>query len=178
VHKLASRKTGAVRVVAPSRGHLSATHLTRAAVIADCTDIHELLAPYAERGLVLPRTLEDIERAIADYVVVVDPHDRLAACAALVEYSPSLAEVASVAVTPAAQGTGLGTLAVRGVEAMARRRGVQSLFALSLAERFFESLDYERAPVSDFPEKLARYEALQSSGIPVIPKACFQKQLT
>ncbi|MGQ0647461.1 MAG: GNAT family N-acetyltransferase [Gemmatimonadaceae bacterium] len=143
----------------------------------DSADIHQLVAAHADRGLLLPRTLQEIESAIGDYVVVVDTHGRVQACAALVEYSPSLGEVASVAVSTDVQGRGLGSLAVRSVEEVARRRGVGELFALSLAERFFESLGYDAVPLASFPEKVARYDALAKRGVAIRPKACFRRSL-
>ena len=142
---------------------------------ADSDDIHALIGAYVPQGLLLPRTTEEVAASIGDYVVVVDGNGRVEACAALVEYSPSLGEVASVAVAPGAQGKGLGGLAVRSIETLARQRGIRELFALSLAERFFESLDYEPARVESFPEKVARYAALDRRGVRVIPKACFRK---
>lgn len=144
--------------------------------MADVDEIHSLVATNAARGLVLPRSALDIAEAIGDYVVVTEAHGRILACAALQEYSPSLAEVASVVVADDAMGSGLGSIAVRGVEALARRRGVDELFALTLADRFFESLGYERTMLTRYPEKLARYEALALEGVTIRPKSCFRKR--
>ncbi len=149
----------------------------RSASVADSADIHYLTQLFVAEGLLLPRTVEEIEANVTDYVVVVDSHDRVRACAALSEYSPSLAEVTSVAVAPDAQGLGLGTLAVRGAEAMARDRGVGEVFALSLASAFFESLGYQAAALTDYPEKLARYESLSARGVQIKAKPCFRKRL-
>jgi N-acetylglutamate synthase-like GNAT family acetyltransferase len=100
------------------------------------------------------------------------------ACAALSGYSPPLAEVSSVAVARSAQGRGLGTMAVRGVEALARKRGILELFAMTTAEAFFASLGYERSSVEQYPEKLARYELLRAAGVNVVERACYRKLLT
>jgi amino-acid N-acetyltransferase len=179
VHKVASRRSQpARRPRKPARTPLSATHAARSAVLADADDIQRLIAAFVDDGLMLPRSVEDVEAAIDDFVVVVDRHDRVQACAALHSYCPSLAEVASVAVDRGAQGMGLGTLAVRSVEAMARQREISELFALSLAEAFFESLGYEPVPLDRFPEKVARYEELAQRGVTVTPKTCFRKALT
>lgn len=178
MHKLASRRRPArQRQRQPGRTPLTATHVARGAVAGDAADIHALLSQFVEDGLLLPRSLAEVESAVGKYVVVVDAHERVQACASLVEYSPSLAEVASVAVAPEAQGLGLGSLAVRSVEAMARRRAIGEVFALSRAERFFESLGYDQAPLELFPEKVARYALLAERGVAVTPKACFRKAL-
>lgn len=149
----------------------------RGAVAADTGDLLELIAPFVAQGLLLPRTAEEIEGAISDYVVVVDAHGRVRACAALCEYSPSLAEVCSVAVAPDAQGLGLGSLVVQGVEAMARERDLDEVFALTLADGFFLSLGYEPTSVDAYPEKLSRYAELSARGVAVQPKRCFRKVL-
>jgi amino-acid N-acetyltransferase len=125
----------------------------------------------------LPRTLEQIAARIDSYVVATDVFGRVIACAALEEYSPSLAEVSSVAVAPSHHGKGLGSQVVLGVERLARARDIEELFALSLTDNFFLSLAYKPTTVSRYPEKLARYEELTKSGVEIVPKRCFQKTL-
>lgn len=174
MHKLARLPRTTPKPRSP-RPHLSATHVVRGAVAADVADIHQLVARHAESGVLLPRSEEDIAAAIDDYIVVTDGHGRVLACAALQEYSPSLGEVSSVAVAPEVQGAGLGSIAVRGVEGMARRRGIDELFALTLADGFFSSLGYERCAIARYPEKLARYEQLARRGVPIVPKSCYRK---
>ncbi len=149
----------------------------RRAVRADAGQILELVNPYAAQGLMLPRTLDQIASRIDNYVVAADAGGRVIACAALEEYSPSLAEVSSVAVAPAHHGNGLGTQVVLGVERLARSRDIEELFALSLTDQFFLSLSYKPTTISRYPEKLARYDALSRSGVDIVPKRCFQKTL-
>jgi amino-acid N-acetyltransferase len=151
--------------------------LARRAVRADATQILELVAQYAAQGLMLPRTLGQIAARIDNYVVVTDASGRVVACAALEEYSPSLAEVSSVAVAPSHHGKGLGSQVVLGIERLARARDIDELFALSLTDNFFLSLSYKPTTISRYPEKLARYETLTKSGVEIVPKRCFQKVL-
>ena len=115
---------------------------------ADAGQILELVNPYAAQGLMLPRTLDQIASRIDSYVVAADAGGRVIACAALEEYSPSLAEVSSVAVAPAHHGNGLGTQVVLGVERVARSRDIEELFALSLTDQFFLSLSYKPTTIS------------------------------
>ncbi|MFN8581571.1 MAG: GNAT family N-acetyltransferase [Gemmatimonadaceae bacterium] len=169
MHKLARRADPPGR-----HRRLSATHAVRAASPADAGYIHALISWFAGRAL-LPRTLDEVLVHIDSYVVCVDRHDRVCACAALIEYSPSLGEVAAVAVSPDAQGRGLGSLVVRGVEALARQRGIEELFAVSEAAGFFESLGYRRAALDRYPEKVARYAGIRRRGHRIRPKPCFRK---
>ena len=151
--------------------------MVRRALRGDAPQILELVAQYAAQGLMLTRTLDEIAARIDSYVVATDENRRVIACAALEEYSPSLAEVSSVAVAPAHHGEGLGSQVVLGIERLARSRDIEELFALSLTENFFLSLSYKPTTVSRYPEKLARYEALTRSGVEIVPKRCFQKVL-
>jgi amino-acid N-acetyltransferase len=112
-----------------------------------------------------------------DNYVVAASAGRVVACAALEEYSPSLAEVASVAVARSEHGKGLGTDVVLGIERLARARNIGEIFAMSLSDRFFLSLEYAPTSISRYPEKLARYDRLSSEGVGIVPKRCFQKTL-
>ena len=155
----------------------SARQVVRRATRADASQILELVSPYAAQGLMLPRTIDQIAARIDNYVVVTDGAGRVLACAALEEYSPSLAEVSSVAVAPSQHGKGLGTQVVLGVERLARARDIDEVFALSLTDKFFLSLGYKPCAVSRYPEKLARYDVLSKEGVEIVPKRCFQKSL-
>ena len=149
----------------------------RRAARGDTGSILELVSQYAAQGLMLARTFEEIASRIDNYVVVADADGRIVACAALEEYSPSLAEVSSVAVAPSHHGQGLGSQVVLGVERLARARDIEELFALSLTDNFFLSLSYKPTTISRYPEKLARYDTLSKSGVEIVPKRCFQKTL-
>jgi amino-acid N-acetyltransferase len=150
--------------------------LVRPASGADVDAILELVSAYAAEGLMLPRTREQVAMNIDNYVVA-SLSGRVVACAALEEYSPSLAEVSSVAVARSEHGKGLGTDVVLGVERLARTRDIAEIFALSLSDRFFLSMDYESTSISRYPEKLARYDRLSAQGVEIVPKRCFQKVL-
>jgi amino-acid N-acetyltransferase len=150
--------------------------VVRPAIRGDIDAILELVTSYAAEGLMLPRTREQVAMNIDNYVVATF-NGRVVACASLEEYSPSLAEVASVAVARSEHGKGLGTDVVLGVERLARSRDIGEIFALSLSDRFFLSLDYEPTSISRYPEKLVRYDKLSAQGVEIVPKRCFQKVL-
>jgi len=161
----------------PARASRRAVGRTRAARPADAAGIATLIGRFANDGTLLARSVREVAAHIDAFVVVTAGDGTVLACAALQEYSPSLAEVASVAVAPDAQGRGLGTRVVRAVERLARRRGHRELFALSLADHFFGSLGYQPALLARYPEKLARYAALTAAGTALVPKRCFRKRL-
>lgn len=122
----------------------------------DVMGVAALVNGYAAEAIMLYRSPESVRMALHDFIVAVDSADTVMACGALKEYSPSLAEVASVAVTREAHGLGLGTAIVAEVERLARKRGIDELFALTLTPRFFESAGYVIGDRALYPEKIRR----------------------
>lgn len=143
------------------------------------TDAHaiaELNNSFAEQHLMLYRAPETIALSFHEYLVAADERGRILACAALKEYSPSLAEVAAVAVSPLAQGLGLGRRMVEAVEQLARKRGVPEVFALTVAPGFFDALGYQRVDRARYPEKIRR-DCLGCTRRFACNETCFAKSL-
>lgn len=128
----------------------------RPACASDVPRIAALVNGYAAQAVMLPRSAESIALALEDFVVAADDHGRVVGCGALTQYSPSLGEVASVAVSPEAHGHGVGRAIVAAVERLARLRGVEDVFALTLTPGFFEAIGYGVDDRERFPEKLRR----------------------
>ena len=135
---------------------MSALEALEMATPADVAGIVALVNSYAAAQVMLPRTERSVALALADFIVARDDRGVVIACGALKEYSPSLAEVASVAVARDAHGQGLGRLVVEALERLARRRGIAELFALTLTLEFFARAGYEVADKSRYPEKVRR----------------------
>jgi amino-acid N-acetyltransferase len=130
--------------------------VVRRARRVDVAGVAALVAEWAARGLLLPRSAADVLASIHDYVVAVDPAGRVLACAAVREYAPSLAEVVSVAVSSAAQGGGLGARVVAAAEALAWVRGHAEVFAHTQNPSFFTAIGYECVDRGRYPEKRGR----------------------
>lgn len=130
--------------------------LIRPAREAEATEIARLNNLFADEHLMLRRTPEQVAMTIDDFVVAVDPRGRILGCGALKEYSPSVAEVAAIAVAKEAQGNGLGRDIVAAVESLAIKRGVLHVFALTLQPAFFEAIGYQRVDRARYPEKIRR----------------------
>ena len=122
----------------------------------DAVAISRLNNSFANEGQMLLRTPEMISLAIDDYIVAEGPAGEILACGALKEYSPSVAEIAAIAVSREAHGQGLGRAIVRRVEDLARMRGVYDVFALTLQPEFFSAIGYERVDRARYPEKIRR----------------------
>jgi amino-acid N-acetyltransferase len=128
----------------------------RPARLLDVQAIADLVNGYADEQTMLPKTPATIAMSLDDYVVVADERGGVLACGALREYSPSLAEVAAVAVQRSAHGAGLGRRIVDAVEDLARARGIPEVFALTLTPGFFATLGYEIVARERYPEKIRR----------------------
>jgi amino-acid N-acetyltransferase len=132
------------------------TPVIRPARIADADAISALNNRFADQGLMLRRSPEMVALGIDDYLVAVDDRGRILACGALKEYSPSVAEVAAIAVAPEAHGLGLGRRIVNAVEQLALKRGISDVFALTLQPEFFGAIGYTRVDRARYPEKIRR----------------------
>jgi amino-acid N-acetyltransferase len=130
--------------------------VVRPARDVEAEDIARLNNEFAAEGRMLYRTPEMVSLAIDDYVVAVDERGTVLGCGALKEYSPSVAEVAAIAVARAAQGNGLGKSIVGAVEALALKRSIHDVFALTLEPEFFAAAGYQRVDRARYPEKIRR----------------------
>lgn len=131
---------------------------------------------FAAEHLMLPRTPAQIALAIDDYRVAADRRGRIVACGALKEYSPSVAEVAAIAVAREAQGNGLGKEIVAAIEDLALKRGILHVFALTLQPAFFEAIGYQRVDRARYPEKIRR-DCLGCARRFACDEICFAKEL-
>jgi N-acetylglutamate synthase-like GNAT family acetyltransferase len=128
----------------------------RMAQPVDVAPIVSLVNGYASDSVMLPITEDRVVLALEDFIVAVDVRGRVRACGALKEYSPSLAEVASLAVARDAHGGGIGKRVVAELEALARMRGIEELFALTMTAGFFQSIGFVITERARYPEKIRR----------------------
>jgi len=124
----------------------------RKARMTDIPALLELINRYASEGIMLPRTEFEMAEGIRDFSVVGNP-DRLVACGALHFYTPTSAEVRSVAVDPPAKSRGIGTMLVQALEAEARECELQTLFLFTYVPVFFRRLGFVEVDRAELPLK-------------------------
>jgi N-acetylglutamate synthase-like GNAT family acetyltransferase len=151
-------------------------YVVRRARPGDGEEIARLIAGFAEEALMLRRTPDMVELAIDDYVVAIDGRDRIVGCGALKEYSPSVAEVAAIAVSRDVHGCGVGRAIVAAVERLASKRGIFDVFALTLQPAFFSAIGYHRVDRARYPEKIRR-DCLACARRFACNEICFAKNL-
>ena len=80
---------------------------TRRAILPDVEAIHTIIHPYAEKNILLPRSLPELCENVRDFLVA-EHEGRIIGCGALHLYGMHLAEIRSIAVTASAKGLGAG----------------------------------------------------------------------
>ena len=155
---------------------MTADVILRRARPGDGVAIAKLIEVFADEALMLRRTPDMIELAIDDYVVGVNTRGEIVACGALKEYSPSVAEIAAIAVSREVHGCGVGKAIVSAVEALALKRDIFDVFALTLQPAFFAAIGYQRVDRARYPEKIRR-DCLGCARRFACNEICFAKNL-
>src|ERR1700728_3574999 len=87
----------------------------RKATMRDIPALLDLINWYAAEGIMLPRTEFEISENIRDFSVVYDG-SQLLGCGALHFYTPTSAEIRSLAVAPEARKQGIGVFLTTALE--------------------------------------------------------------
>lgn len=111
----------------------------RSATLGDAPGIAHLVNLWAERGLTLARSVDEIRSCIHQFVVVDDDDENegLASCGALVEWPPRMVEIRSVSVADRQQGKGAGRAVVSGLVAKAKVELIDTIVLLTKTPQFF-----------------------------------------
>lgn len=125
----------------------------RKARAGDVPAIQKLVAYFAARGELLPRTLNELYQHLRDFFVY-ELHGEVVGIAALSLYWEDLAEVRSLAVQDGQGGKGLGAALVHACLDEAARLGIRRVFALTYRPGFFEKLGFREIDKRELPQKI------------------------
>ncbi|HSR43039.1 MAG TPA: GNAT family N-acetyltransferase [Longimicrobiales bacterium] len=125
------------------------------ATLQDVGGMARLINGFARRGLMLPKTEEELCRHVRDFVVVTDEEGAVVACGGLRIYRAGLAEIVGLAVDESRHGQGLGRTVLEALVAEARALGIATVFAMTLEEAFFHRSGFRTVPRWSIPEKVA-----------------------
>jgi amino-acid N-acetyltransferase len=123
------------------------------ATMRDIPRILSLINSYAAKGVMLPRTEFEMSENIRDFSVAYDD-DLLVGCGALHFYTPTVAEVRSLAVLPAATEHGVGRAVVEALEVEAKENGLEAIFAFTYVAGFFNRLGFIEVERGELPLKV------------------------
>lgn len=125
----------------------------RKAGMRDIHSILELINAYAAKGIMLPRTEFEMSENIRDFSVIYEA-GQLAACGALHFYTPTSAEIRSLAVDPVLKSRGIGRLIVSSLEQEAIAQNLHAIFAFTYVPEFFRKLGFEEVERGELPLKV------------------------
>lgn len=128
---------------------------SRRARESDADAIHRLIAEYAEEGLLLPRTIQNVREHISSFLVIEEKR-QIAGCVCLENYGASLAEIRSLAICRQNRGQGLGGRLVTFALSEARRKKIVRVFAVTHAPEFFLRQGFAASSRHALPEKIER----------------------
>ena len=127
--------------------------LIREMTVEDIPAILNLIRPFVEEGILLPRTEQGLAATFSDYIVY-ELDDGIKGCAALHFYNDYQAEIASVAVDSVCSHLGIGPKMMEYLLDRAKSLNAQSVFILTTRTAdWFESQGFIPDEISTLPEK-------------------------
>lgn len=126
----------------------------RPARVGDVTAIYELIRKFADRKVMIRRSMGELYESIREFLVAVDVDGRVVGCVALHVFWEDLAELKCLAVAEEAQGTGIGRKLVDACWDQATELEIDSVFALTYAVGFFERCGYAQIDKAELPHKI------------------------
>ena len=132
---------------------MNAAVTLRTAVPSDAPAIHRLITDNLEVGHLLPRSIEDVERHVARFLVAsVD--NAVVGCAELAPLSGKVAEVRSLVVAESFRGRHIGPQLVTEVAKTATASGFSTLCAFTHEPSHFVRMAFTIVPHIWVPEKI------------------------
>jgi len=127
--------------------------MIRPATVNDINTIQKTLEYYADKGLLLPRSLNDLYDNLRDFMVLQE-EDEILGVGSLHVCWEDLGEIRSLAVLPAHTRQGIGCRLVEVCENEARKLGLKRVFTLTYQEKFFAGLGYRTIDKGELPHKV------------------------
>ena len=125
----------------------------RPARVGDVPAVQELIRTFADRKVMIRRSLGELYESIREFLVATDDQGRVVGCVALHVFWEDLAELKCLAVSEDAQGTGVGRRLVDACWENARELEIQTVFTLTYVPGFFEKCGYHQVDKAELPHK-------------------------
>ena len=119
----------------------------------DVPDMLRLMEPFMQKGILVRRTVEQIQERKDDYSVF-EVDGSIRACGALHDWGENQGEIAAVASDPFYAGMNLGRRIVDYLIEKARKKNMARVFVLTTCTHdWFESLGFSEVPVDSLPKR-------------------------
>lgn len=125
----------------------------RKAKLTDVSAIHRMVNGFADKGVLLHRSLNELYENLRDYYVLEQDGEIVACCALHINWE-DLAEIKSLVVSESIQGEGVGKSLLNACLDEARELGVPNVFALTYKAGFFEKNGFHKVDKSELPQKI------------------------
>jgi amino-acid N-acetyltransferase len=126
----------------------------RPARLGDVPAIGGVIAGFAERKMMLPRTPSELYEDVRDFLVAESEPGGICGCVALHIDTDKIAEIKALAVAPAVHGRGIGRGLVEAALAEARTLGLERVFCLTYQVDFFARLGFVKVDRARLPDKV------------------------
>jgi amino-acid N-acetyltransferase len=127
--------------------------IARKATMRDIPALLQLINSYAAQGIMLPRTEFEMSENVRDFTVAF-LESEFVGCAALHFYTPTTAEVRSLAVAPQAKKQGVGVFLTRTLEEEAINNDLHAIFAFTYVPDFFRRMGFHQVDRGLLPLKV------------------------
>ncbi|MDH3393044.1 MAG: N-acetyltransferase [Desulfobulbaceae bacterium] len=131
--------------------------MIRNARMEDIKAIYELLKHFADKGLLLGRSLSSLYDQLRDFKVYVEKSDegeKVVGVGALHVCWENLAEIRSFAVAESHQGRGIGSALANACLEEAVAFGINRVFTLTYQPTFFKRLHFRDIDKNELPHKV------------------------
>lgn len=118
--------------------------------LKDIAEMIALVEPEVKKGVILPRSQEEMANTIRSYYVA-KVEGRIVGFCALYIYSPSLAEVRSLIVKEEYRSNGIGKGLVELLLEEGKRLGIEEVLVLTYQEGFFKALGFSVIEKEEIP---------------------------
>ncbi len=125
----------------------------RSAKVSDAKAIYSLINCYAERDIMLFRSMADIYENLTAFIVAEIDGEIVGCCTLQIIWS-DLAEIKSLAVAQKNIGQGVGKELITAAVEKAKQLGIEKVFALTLEPQFFVKLGFEKIEKDGLPMKV------------------------
>ena len=126
----------------------------RLARVGDVPVIHDLIRTFADRKLMIRRSLGELYESIREFVVATDDNGMVIGCVALHVFWEDLAELKCLAVSEADHGRGVGRGLVDACWRAAQELEIRTVFTLTYVPGFFERCGYHTIDKAELPHKI------------------------
>ncbi|MEC0127852.1 N-acetyltransferase [Paenibacillus pabuli] len=127
--------------------------ICRKAVPEDVEPLFEMIKGYAERGIMLPRSREVLQRQL-EHFVVAEVNGEVVGCGSLCRLGNDLVEVRSLGISEGHKGMGIGSLLLDRLVEEAEKQQIPKVMALTYEVSFFLKNGFAVVEKEIFPEKV------------------------